>query len=86
MSALCQKRTLTRLTKRMKGGLLARLPWAGEKNDHGARTRHLLVIQLIAACCGERRCLPLAKAFPRTYARPALRKAFATFAADSKVA
>ena len=84
MSALCQKRTLTRLTKRMKGGLLARLPWAGEKNDHGARTRHLLVIQLIAACCGERR-LPLAT-FPRTYARPALRKAFATFAADSKVA
>jgi hypothetical protein len=35
---------------------------------------------------GEHRCLPLAKASPRTYARPALRKAFAAFAADSKVA
>ena len=28
----------------------------------------------------------LAKAFPRTYARPALRKAFAAFPADTKVA
>ena len=32
------------------------------------------------------RCLPLAKAFFRTYARPALRKVFAAFPADTKVA
>jgi len=29
---------------------------------------------------------PLAKAVPRTYARPALRKVFAAFPADTKVA
>jgi hypothetical protein len=32
------------------------------------------------------RCVPLAKAFPRTYARPALQKVFVAFPADTKVA
>jgi hypothetical protein len=60
-------------------------PAVGRREKRPARDTYW-IIQLIAACCGERRCLPLAKAFPRTYARRALRKAFAAFAADSKVA
>jgi hypothetical protein len=47
---------------------------------------HVTTTPVYARDTGERRCLPLSKALAQTYARPALRKAFAAFAADSKAA